>query len=386
MRFRRQQFAVAAFTTVVSWLNPLCVQAADLTGHLQSAIVLPLGGDNQRTVQWFQEVRAAMRQDLGTAQVDAAYEFTVRRGQPESGHGTDWLDLQDRLSRDGTVETRHRLDRLRLAWNPVPDVDIDIGRQAVSWATTVYLTPADPFAPFGTTDTVREYRRGIDALRMRAYPGELSEIDLVLRPSRLPKQKEGSLLGRLLTTRGDWELSAWAGSLYGDAAGAVGSAGDIGDWAVRFEAVARDLDGRRVGRGAVGIDRTFRLSERDLHLALEYQHDALAASGPTAFAILLRSDPYRRGELQVLARDVILLRVAYQLHPLWDMTGLVLRDLNAGGTTFAPGFSHSLSEEAVLSGGIVIHRSDRVLEEPSTAGRRGNDTTASVNLSLSWYF
>ena len=377
---------IAAFAAAVYSLHTLSAPAIDLTGHLLSAVALPVGSNDGRTVEWIHEFRANGSDDLGPVQVDAAYEFSVRRGQPESEDGTDWLDLQDRLSRDGTVETRHRLDRLRLAWSPVPGIDIDIGRQAISWATTVYLTPADPFAPFGVTDTAREYRRGIDALRMRAYPDELSEVDLVLRRSRLRNREEWTLLGRLLTTRGNWEMSAWAGSVYGDSAGAFGTAGEIGDWAVRFEAVARDMDGRRIGRGAIGIDRPLRLRERELHLALEYQHDGLAASSPSSLPELLLSDSYRRGEHQVLARNLVLARIAYQLHPLWEVTGLVLRDLNTGGATLAPGFSHSLSEETVLSGGIVIARSHRMQEEESLTGKRDSDTVASVHLSLSWYF
>ena len=108
-----------------------------------------------------------------------------------------------------------------MAWQPNDAVEVSVGRQAVSWGTTLFLTPADPFIPFSPADPFRVYRGGIDAARARIYPGPLSEIDVVFRPSRTLVGEETTALARGLTTWRNWEVSGWGGTLYGDAAGAV---------------------------------------------------------------------------------------------------------------------------------------------------------------------
>ena len=271
-------------------------------------------------------------------------------------------------------------------WSPGEFVDLNIGRQAISWGTTFYLTPADPFVPFSPSDTFRQYRRGIDALRVRAYPDALSEMDLVVRPSQLGGREELTVLGRMLTTWKDWEISAWGGSLYGDAAVAFGSAGEIADWAVRFEAVLRDREGRSVGRGAFGIFRIFRIAERDVGLVLEYQHDGFGAASPRDYENLLTSDPYRRGELQTVERDQVLLRLDYQVHPLWEITGQVLWNANSGSAVIAPGFTFSASDDVVLTGNIIAAIGEQMPEKARSTETGNRAGRAHAFLSLTWHF
>ena len=88
------------------------------------------------------------------------------------GGGTgnsDWLQLQWTVSDGKRVYTQHRFDRLRISWRPIDDVEVSVGRQAVSWGTTLFLTPADPFLPYRPTDALREFRSGIDAARFRRW-------------------------------------------------------------------------------------------------------------------------------------------------------------------------------------------------------------------------
>ena len=90
------------------------------------------------------------------------------------------LELQWTLEESEHVLWQHRFDRLNVSWTPAPPVQIQIGRQAVSWATTLFFTPADPFSPFDPADPFREFRAGVDAARLHVYPGALSEIDVVV--------------------------------------------------------------------------------------------------------------------------------------------------------------------------------------------------------------
>ena len=385
MRTTEQILAPALFVATLLAGQPPA-SSADFTGYVQSSVVAPETDGRGGGASWFNEVRIAVGNEFGPLRLDTAYELGVHRATPDSGDGTDWLNLQGTLSRGDRGQSRHRVDRLQLSWSTEGGIDAIVGRQAISWGTTAYLTPADPFAPFALSDTFREYRRGIDSIRLRAYPSALSEIDLVLRPSRLRARKELTALARALTTWGDWEVSAWGGALYGDAAAALGAAGEAGNWTLRFEASFRDTGGSTPARGTLGAYRTFQVEGRSLGLALEYQHDGLGAAGSGDVADLLHSDPYRRGELQALGRSQVLARVAYQIHPLWDIAGLALWNMNAGSVVVAPGFSYSVSDEATLTGGAAASIGDQIPEEALPEDARGNRDSVTAHLSLTWYF
>lgn len=360
---------------------------AEVSGQVRSTLLVKGSDGGAAEVDWLNRLRLTLDEDLGPSRLRVSYELAVSVAGEQPAQGdTDWLDLEGPVARGRDIESRHRLDRLELAFSAGDSMDVNIGRQAVSWGTTLYLTPADPFVPFSPSDTLRDYRRGIDALRLRAYPDALSELDLVVRPSRLRDRTELTVLARALTVWGNWEVSGWAGSLYGDAAAAIGAAGGIADWAVRAEAAVRDGERSTIGRGAIGISRTFSVCNRDLGFVLEYQYDGFGAARRQDYEDLLRSDPFVRGELQVLGRDQAVVQAVYQVHPLWELTGLALWNLNSGSVILGPGFSHSLSDAATFSASVFAEFGETIPEEaiPAEAGIRAPPVNAYVYLT--WYF
>ena len=253
--------------------------------------------------------------------------------------------------------------------------------------TTLFLTPSDPFAPFGPADPFRVFRAGVDAARLRVFPGPLSEIDVVVRATQTEVGEEVTALGRGLTTWRNWELSGWAGSLYGSAAGAVGATGALGPWAVRAEVVTRARDDTVVVRGTMGVDRQFQLGRRDAGIVVEYQHDGLGAASVDEYAEILASDTFRRGEHQVLGRDETVLQLSYQAHPLWSLAGLWLWNLNDRSALLAPSFSYSAADEATISGGVFVGLG---AGEPPFEGRPFSSEYGASGttgyLSMSWFF
>ena len=300
--------------------------------------------------------------------------------------GGEWMDLEWTIAREDHVLWQHRFDRLHLGWSPTSALELTAGRQAVSWGTTLFLTPADPFSPFSPSDPFRVYRGGVDAARLRIYPTSLSEIDVVVRPTDTDVGEEVTALARWLGTWNNWELSTWGGSLYGDATWAFGTAGSWGRWAIRGEAVVRELDESVVFRGTAGVDRLFQVEGRDLMLVAEYQRDGLGAATPDEYLGVVFSEPARRGELQVLGRDETAFQVAYQLHPLWNVAALWLWNLNDRSSLLSPSFAYSLSNEASLSGGVFfgIGADDSTPTRPMPSEYGLSGTTAF--LSASWFF
>lgn len=312
----------------------------------------------------FQRLRLMVAPRLGPLTLDVAYEQTlfwqsagppggVQLGAPTPGESSasgDWLRL------DGTILDRphwlwrQRADRLAADFNVGP-VQVTAGRQAISWATTLLLTPADPFAPFDPSDPFREYRAGVDALRAQYYAGPFTTVDLVVRPQRTPLGNSTTVLLRGRTTLGSWAVSAWLGSLYDKLAGALGAEGSIGGWGLRSEAELRG-GGRVTVRAAAGVDRRITVLQRDLNLVAEYQHDGFGAADAGGLLAVLESAAYRRGEMQVLGRDEWLVQAAWQVHPLVSTEFLGLQDLRDGSILVAPALAVSVSNDVSARIGV----------------------------------
>jgi hypothetical protein len=268
--------------------------------------------------------------------------------------GDDWLAIDWTIHDSQHVVWHQRLDRLNVAisqgaWS------LRVGRQAISWATTLFLTPADPFVPLDPADPFREYRRGVDAARLQWYPGPLSVVEVVARAASTPYGNTATVLARGKTTLAGWELSAWGGAVHAAAAAGAGLTRSVGGSALRAEVTLReDSSGGLVVRGAIGVDRRVSLAGRDLYGVIEYQHDGFGASNPAGLPAVVLSRPAARGELQVLGRDEAAAQLTYQLHPLLQLELLSLWNLRDGSGLVAPAATFSVSNEVTARGGVFL--------------------------------
>ncbi len=371
-------------------------QSRLLTGYVQT---VPLWTDatplTDSSASSFNRFRLTTEPVVGRLSISAAYEhvtiFRRRQALPGGRVGTvpsggEWLKLQWTITNQEHVVWQHRFDRLQVGWSPTGAVELAAGRQAVSWGTTLFLTPADPFIPFDPADPFREFRAGVDAGRARIYPSPLSEIDLVVRPTKTVVGEELTALGRGLTTWKNWELSGWGGTLYGDLAGAFGAAGSVGAWAVRGEGLVREQDDGPAFRGTIGVDQLSQLNGRDLYLIVEYQRDGLGAADSEEYLGVLGSDTFLRGEHQVLGRDESVVQASYQLHPLWSVAGLWIWNLNDRSALVSPSFVYSAGDEASIAGAVFFGIGDDeiTLTRPLPSEYGLSSTTAFV--ALSWFF
>ncbi len=343
----------------------------------------------------FQRLRLMAAPRIGPVDFDVAYEHGVQLRQSAGGFSsplgaptaTTWLDLEWTLVEEENVTWSHRFDRLTASaggsrW------EATVGRQAVSWATTLFLTPADPFAPFDPSDPFREYRAGVDAARLRYYPGALSELDLVVRPSDTRDGTTITALVRGQTTLSSAAVSAWAGIVHDELGAAVGASRSVGDFEIRGEASLReDPEGSGPAlRLATGVDRRFTVAGRDLYMVLEYQHDDFAAASADGLVEVVLSAPFSRGELTVLGRDELALSGVYQIHPLWSTDLIVLLNIRDGSWLVGPAGSWSASGDLTARGGIFLSFGDATFDLEEGLGSEYGAVPASGYLSLTWFF
>lgn len=322
----------------------------------------------------FQRLRLMFGQRVGPAWLDLAYEHTLRWNQRAGASvsllpGSVAAASGNLMNLDWTVDSgshhlwRHRFDRLSVNLNLGPSVQLTVGRQAISWATTLYFTPTDPFAPFGPSDPFREYRAGVDAARLQYFPGPFTTLDLVVRPEDFAGGHRTTALFRARTSTGSWDLSGWAGALRDQAAAALGVDRSVGGWVVRGEVTVRRKEGGgTVGRAAAGADRRVSLLGRDLYLLAEVQHDGFGARSSTDFAAVLTSPAYQDGELQALGRDEALAEASWQVHPLVAADLLAIVNLHDGSTFIAPALNASVSDEVQARLGLFLSTGNGALQ------------------------
>lgn len=358
---RRTGSGTACLLLGASLLIPIPSEAqlAPLTGYYLHAVAAsgssPFSASGVIDVQ---RVRLMTRPTWGAARFDVAWETTLslRSDDLALGRGFEgvepaapWLDLQGHLVDRRRLEWTHGLDRLSVSVQGGEQARLTVGRQPISWATTLYFTPADPFVPFDPTDPFREYRAGVDALRGVMFTGAFSELDAVLRPARaLSGGETWTALVRGQRLLAGWEVSAWGGMLHDEAAGAVAGAGSLGEWGVRGEGSLRRTGDGTVLRAALGLDRLFELMDRDFRAVLEVQHDGFGAERAADLLDTALSVPAARGELSVLGRDALVANASWQAHPLTAVSLLSLVSLRDGSTLVSPGLTWSLADEISL--------------------------------------
>ena len=278
---------------------------------------------------------------------DIAYEHVLMRAPGSGGFSItvpggsatrtgDWLGLDWDLHSGSNTEWRHRLDRMSIGFSGGP-VEITIGRQAVSWATTLILTPADPFAPFDPSDPFREYRGGIDALRIKMFTGPFSEIETVVRPTETAFGTTLTALGRAQTSKSGWAFGAWGGILHDQPAGALFTTGALGTTAVRAEVAIREhRDAEVTMRGAIGLDRFFTPKGKDLYITLELQYDGFGAQNTSKLLDIITSKSFIRGDMQTLGEWTVVSQMSYQIHPLVSVNGFALANARDRSVLVSP--------------------------------------------------
>lgn len=392
---------VAALVAAVCWAAggaTLHAQTSWLSGYLQTAplfsgstVLTPSNASN------FSRFRLSIEPEAGPFSLEVAYEHALSFRQngvtPGFGlggvqGGAEWWELQGTITSSDQehIVWRHRFDRLNVGWRLSDAIDVKFGRQTISWGTTQFLSPADPFVPFIPADPFRIYRAGVDAFRVRVYPGPLSELDVVVRPTDTDVGEEMTALARGLTTVRNWELSGWGGSLYGDVAGAFGAAGGLGAWAIRAEAVVREIDETIVGRGTIGIDRAFFFGQRTLVVGWEYQRDGLGAVGPDDYLGILQSREFRRGEFQTLGRDETAVIGSFQLSALWTAGSFVLWNMNDDSVLVSPSVSYSAGDNTTVNGGLFLGFGDDEVTEANPLPSEYGLSAITGYLSVSWFF
>lgn len=254
--------------------------------------------------------------------------------------------------------------------------DITVGRQAITFGKTYFWNPLDVFYPLDANQFDRDYKPGVDAVKVDIPLGLYSGLTFVGAAG--PKVKLGTdtgvgnnprdaswygsaLMGRFFADAGGWDISLQGGKVFGGWQVGAGIVGDIGPVQVRgefaqFMALSSDplpppLQGDLVEdsfQAVIGLGHRF---ENSLSLDFEYFYNG--AGDPDDLNAALVRMSY--GSSLQMSRHLAGLAARYEFSPLvvGEMGAIV--SLSDGSCQLQPLVAVSLTNEMDLLVGATFN-------------------------------
>jgi hypothetical protein len=254
--------------------------------------------------------------------------------------------------------------------------DVTAGRQAITIGETFFWNPLDVFFPFDANQFDRDYKPGVDALRVDIPLGLFSGVNLIGAAGPRVEMGAGvssgnnpedaswygsAVLGRVFTHLTSWDFSLQAGKIFGGWQVGAGAVGDVGPMQVRWEAaqfwampsdpLPLPLKGDLVEDSFLGVFGLGHRFKNSLSLDFEYFYNGAGDPGNLA-AALARS---QFGSSLQLSRHLIGLVARYELTPLTTAQVSTIVSLCDGSTQVQPLFTISVSNDMDLLIGTVLN-------------------------------
>ncbi len=357
--------------------------------------------------------------------MDVAYEL---RARVESDAGGGALVLPSTLPAPYRIEQldadvvgagdgltlRHELDRasVNMAFG---SADVTVGRQAVGWGRGLYFSAVDIFSPFSPLESDREWRRGIDAVRLRLPITALWTLDAVGAFGE--KSEDSSFAARAHGYVGDVDGELLFGSrreavFYAATASMPLFDGEIhGEAAVFIEpegvyVMGHDADARGGTSGAardgpawdspsesdavlkalVGASRSFDLMA-GLYIVAEYHYSGYGVEDVTDMEALTDSafiDRFANGDTQILGRHAIAVQASYGFAGTTPISLTWLGSPVDGSGVVIPAVNWSFSDSVTLSAQAYFAHGARSVDGELRS--EYGATPSSVLAQISFYY
>ncbi|MBN1608896.1 MAG: hypothetical protein JW940_19875 [Polyangiaceae bacterium] len=262
---------------------------------------------------------------------------------------------------DPNVRARLWIDRASVKYR-LGRADIELGRQAITFGKAHFWNPLDVFLPFDARQFDREYKLGVDALRVDVPIGLTSGLNLIAAPGRVDGARVtarswygSAALVHAFTNVADYDLALQAGKIYGGTQFGGGVAGQIGPIDVRGEATYVRTLHERADRvplpnhwvAVAGLGLTF---DSSLTLDAEYLYNG-AGDDDSLTAALARVSAGRSLQMSEHVAGAL---VSYDLLPILTGSAATLVSLSDGSFVVQPGLTYSVSDESDLLAGALV--------------------------------
>ncbi len=255
------------------------------------------------------------------------------------------------------VKSMLLLDRLNLKFS-LPWADVTIGRQAVTFGKAYFWNPLDVFLAFDPRTFDRDYKPGVDALRIDVPVGEVSGFTLVGVAGRSDAGQDfgaswrgSALIGRGYTNLWDWDVAVQGGKVFGAYQLGAALSGELGSfdvraegayfWAMEADAIPDHFD------GVLGLGYRF---DFDLLVEAEYFYNGAGDTDNWDTSLQRLSS----GRTLHMGNHLSGLMLDYEILPILHGTLAWIFSISDLSSLLQPGLSLSISDEADFLFGAMI--------------------------------
>ena len=258
----------------------------------------------------------------------------------------------DKLSLTGS------LDRANLQLE-MGHVRLKLGRQALTWGVNYFWPAMDLFAPFQPNQVDRDYKAGVDALRITFALNNFSELEILGGILGSSAKRDGAAGALLRWNVGSSDLGFMAGRFHGDIVGGVFLTSNVKGTGLRGEVAYThsgdpadmDRDREKFWRGSIGVDRQLIPS---LSLVAEIAWNGYGTNDPRNYLDRVLADRVLRGEVTALGQIHTGISANWMFHALMTLSNSLLINWNDYSTLWIPVLNWSAGDNAeVLVGGQI---------------------------------
>ncbi len=263
-------------------------------------------------------------------------------------------------------------------------VDVVVGRQAVTFGRSFFWNPTDWLSTFAPTEIDREYKGGVDALRVSYALGRTGGAEVLYAYGEDGEQNASALIGRAFANWHGWDVEVMGGSVLVDTRLGVAFSGDAGGAGVRGEIAWHHPREPYPGdptsdflRATVEVDYRW---PNSLQLFTELHYNGFGTDDPARYAALFFSPRVVTGQIQNVGRVYAGSQISYELTPLLTVAAAVLVNLDDRSGLVNPTVTYSLSDESNLVAGALVPWG----AEPDGAGPRSEYGSYFTTLWVQW--
>lgn len=248
----------------------------------------------------------------------------------------------------------HELDRALVAFHPDWG-EVTIGRQAIGLGRGVLFSAVDLFAPFSPLEIDREWRRGVDALRVERRVSPNSSVEAIAVGGE--SWDDSALIGRWRGYMGviDAELlggkrgeDGFLGTAFAAATGDAEVHGELAVFRTRHAHPQGSVlgDGHLIPKAVLGASYTLPIGT-GLTVLGEYHYSGFGSRDSDQIAALLSQPEYRdrylRGDTQILGRHAVGLQASYSFNEFASSALNVVTNPTDGSGVLSPSLRLDLS-------------------------------------------
>ncbi len=319
----------------------------DDEASLATSLRLTLTGDPTDRIGY--ELHLQVRDELVTDPVVAALGSATEARNPlfrGLGDGSTWVDSNRHTLRADVAYAN-------LQWSN-GKTDVMLGRQAVTFGRSFFWNPIDWLSTFSPTEIDREYKTGVDAVRLTRSISRFSGVELVYAYGDGGDRDSSATIARWFGNINDWDLELLAGSVWIDDRTGFAFSGDILGAGVRGE-LSRNMP--RSGPDPDFTSATLEIDyrwENSLHLTTELHYNGFGSTDPDDYAALILNPRVITGQVQNVGRDYLASSLTYEFTPLVTGTAAALLNLHDHSGILSPTLQVSLGDESDLVTGAIV--------------------------------